>query len=84
MQLHNSSCLTGPISQHRAWWQTVNGKPIQDDVANRDCGEDQSPEEPFRADLVARIRREIADGTYGTEEQWEVALDRLLEHLDRG
>jgi hypothetical protein len=44
-----------------------------------------APEEDgiFRADLVARIRRQIADGTYGTEEQWEIAFNRLLQHLDR-
>jgi hypothetical protein len=36
----------------------------------------------FRADLVARIRRQIAEGTYGTQEQWEIALDRLMRYLD--
>lgn len=32
---------------------------------------------PFRAELVARVRREIAAGTYDTPERWEAALDRL-------
>ena len=35
----------------------------------------------FRADLVARIRREIAAGTYDTEEKFEAALDRMLDRL---
>lgn len=37
--------------------------------------------EEFRADLVARVRRQIADGVYETEEKWEAALDRLAEEL---
>jgi hypothetical protein len=37
---------------------------------------------PIRTDLVQRIRREIAAGTYDTPEKWEVALDRLLDHLE--
>jgi anti-sigma28 factor (negative regulator of flagellin synthesis) len=36
----------------------------------------------FRADLVERIRREIAEGTYETPEKWEIALDRLLKRLE--
>jgi hypothetical protein len=37
---------------------------------------------PIRTDLVQRIRRVIAAGTYDTPEKWEVALDRLLDHLE--
>ena len=37
--------------------------------------------EEFRHDLVARVRRAIADGTYETPEKWEAALDRLAEDL---
>lgn len=35
-----------------------------------------------RHDLVARVRREIADGTYDTPEKMEKALERLLAELD--
>jgi len=38
--------------------------------------------EEFRHDLVARVRRAIADGTYDTPEKWEAALDRLAEDLE--
>lgn len=38
--------------------------------------------EEFRCDLVARVRRAIADGTYDTPEKWEAALDRLAEDLE--
>jgi hypothetical protein len=38
--------------------------------------------EPFRHDLVARVRREIADGVYETPEKWQAALERLAEELE--
>jgi hypothetical protein len=37
--------------------------------------------EEFRHDLVARVRRAIADGAYDTPERWETALERLAEEL---
>jgi hypothetical protein len=65
---HGPTCLKGPRSRKRTQWR----RPIetQDDIS-------------FRADLVARIRREIAEGTYDTEEKFEIALDRLLDRLER-
>jgi hypothetical protein len=36
----------------------------------------------FRPGLVARVRREIAAGTYDTPEKWDAALDRLLKRLE--
>jgi hypothetical protein len=35
----------------------------------------------IRHDLVARVRQEIAAGTYETPEKWQAALDRLAEDL---
>jgi hypothetical protein len=35
-----------------------------------------------RADLVARVRAEIAGGRYETEERWHLALGRLLDSLE--
>jgi hypothetical protein len=37
---------------------------------------------PFRSELVERVRREIAAGTYDTPEKWDAALDRLLKRLE--
>jgi hypothetical protein len=37
--------------------------------------------EQFRHDLVARIRRQIADGVYDTPDKWQAALERLIEEL---
>ncbi len=39
----------------------------------------ENEEADVRHDLVARVRREIAEGTYDTEARWEAALDRLCE-----
>jgi hypothetical protein len=63
----------------------VNGNATRDGDKDRGAGEiaRQDDDPHFRADLVARIRREIAEGTYGTEEQLELALDRLLERLEQ-
>lgn len=38
----------------------------------------------IRFELVARVRREIAAGTYDTPEKMEIALARLLERHDLG
>jgi len=43
----------------------------------------QAMPEGIRADLVARVRQEIADGTYDTPDKFEIALDRLLARLER-
>lgn len=37
--------------------------------------------EEFRHDLVARIRRQIADGVYDTPGKWQAALERLIEEM---
>lgn len=48
---------------------------------NRRCW--QAPgDPPIRTDLVERVRREIAAGTYDTPEKWALALDRLLDRLE--
>jgi hypothetical protein len=80
MQTHNSSCLAGPNSQFRAWRQ----KDCLARPARFSPFAETAPEEEttFRADLVARVRRQIADGTYGTEAQLEIAVDRMLRYLD--
>jgi hypothetical protein len=35
----------------------------------------------IRLDLVARVRREIAEGTYETPEKWEAAFAGLAQDL---
>ncbi|HOF18898.1 MAG TPA: flagellar biosynthesis anti-sigma factor FlgM [Phycisphaerae bacterium] len=36
---------------------------------------------PVRAELVERVKAEIAAGTYETPERIEIAVDRLMEEL---
>jgi hypothetical protein len=67
MRTHSPNCLDGPLSGARDWWRTTA----------------DTPEPPFRADLVEEIRRQIAAGTYETPEKWEAALDRLLDRLEK-
>jgi hypothetical protein len=38
--------------------------------------------EPFRPELVERVRAEIAAGVYETHEKWEEALARLFDRLE--
>ena len=37
---------------------------------------------PIRYELVERVRREIAAGTYETPEKWEAALERFFQRLE--
>ncbi len=44
--------------------------------------ENRNEDAPIRVELVERVRREIAEGTYDTPEKFELALDRLLQRLE--
>jgi hypothetical protein len=41
-----------------------------------------APDGEIRHELVERVRREIAAGTYETPEKWAAALERLLQRLE--
>ena len=72
MHLHGPCCLKGPVTQDRPWWTRPRRHARQRRVA---------ADPVIRADLVARVRRQIADGTYDTPERWGAALDRLARSL---
>ena len=88
MYRHASTCLKGPVSRSRAWWQESPGEEIDKgegeggSAAVLVSGRDRRSR-GMRLDLIARVRREIAAGTYDTPEKMEVALDRLFEQFDR-
>jgi hypothetical protein len=42
----------------------------------------ESETNEIRLDLVERVRREIAEGTYETPEKWEAALAGLARDLE--
>ncbi len=76
MILHGASCLEGPITRQRTWWQEANIEPV-----NPAAHQEEHNEEGIRPALVARVRKAIAEGTYDTPEKWEAALDRLLDEV---
>ncbi|MGQ9575401.1 MAG: flagellar biosynthesis anti-sigma factor FlgM [Thermoguttaceae bacterium] len=58
--------------------------PIQDELQISDVGRlvDQVRDLPeIRRDRVERIRAQIAQGTYETDEKLRIALERLLEEI---
>jgi negative regulator of flagellin synthesis FlgM len=84
---HGPSCLPGPVSRSRWDWSgspaALAGDP-DTAVMSADDPEPTPPDPDVRADLVERVRREIAEGTYDTPKKWDAALDRLLDRLRRG
>ncbi len=81
---HGPSLLKGPISHARSWWVGEDAETAPGETAaNAATGNSPAPADgSIRADLVERIRREIADGTYETPEKWDIALSRLLNRLE--
>jgi hypothetical protein len=73
---HGPSKLTGPTSRENGLWENDEPSGPAESAESRES-------RPFRAALVERVRREIAEGTYDTPEKWEKALDRLLDRLER-
>lgn len=70
---HGSSCLAGPVSKRRTWWHVDEDFGIEESTENNTG---------IRTDLVARVRREIAAGTYDTPEKFEIAFDRMLRRIE--
>ncbi len=80
MHRHGPSCLSGPISRaRRQWAQSTPGRRRKSTVDNPSPA---AKDPAIRADLVERVRREIAAGTYETPEKWAIALERLLGRLE--
>lgn len=46
------------------------------------AGTEATGPDGIRHDLVARIRQQIADGTYDTEEKWLLAEEALLRRIE--
>ena len=70
MQTHLPSVLKGPVTHIRAWWPS-----------GRAARPGRTP--PIRTELVQRVRKEIAAGTYDDPAKWEAALDRMLDSLEQ-
>ena len=84
-QVHGTHGVKGPHSNSRA----SDAKPSKsssptDQVEISPAGEAaaQAAETgEIRTDLVARVRQEIASGTYETPEKLDAALDRFLNEV---
>jgi hypothetical protein len=78
MYRHGPTCLQGPVSRARRWWVY----PTAAETAPENAGpRPRTDSQEIRADLVARVRLELAAGTYDTPQRWEAALDRLAMAL---
>ena len=80
MHEHGPDELAGPVRGSTAWWQGLTPPP--DTPPEAAPKKKRKTARPIRKDLVDRVRKEIAEGTYDTQEKWEAALERLLERLD--
>ncbi len=83
MHEHGPNCREGPIRGSRAWWrglapQTESFAQPATTTRNEAVGMEDTN---IRHEIIARVRREIAAGTYDTPEKWEAALDRLGDSL---
>ncbi len=84
MHEHGPDELIGPLRGTTAWWRGMGAEPAPEDEgppAKTKAKKKRVNAKPIRAELVARIRKEIADGTYDTQEKWEAALERMLDRL---
>ena len=80
MQQHPADCLRGPVRRSRGPW-TGPPEPFPE-AGQVEKGVPQPGDPDIRWDLVERIRKEIAEGTYDTEEKLEKALERLWENME--
>jgi negative regulator of flagellin synthesis FlgM len=82
--VHGPQALQGP---HRtaapASTDPSSSQPVDQLDISREAQELSQAREStgIRQDLVSRVRREIAAGTYDTEEKFDLALDRLLDEI---
>lgn len=86
MHEHGPDALSGPVRGTAGWWQGLGAPPtieVSSAPAPEKPRKQRKDAKPIRTELVERVRKEIAAGTYDTPEKWEAALDCLLDRLDR-
>jgi len=81
MQHHGPNNIAGPVRGTRGWWQRLGQLDAAPPKTSNRRTKKTRVSAGIRVELVARVRREIAAGTYDTPEKWEETLDRLLDHL---
>jgi len=89
MHEHGPDELQGPVRGTTAWWRGLDAPALPDEgvpadpIPRKRQPKPRKDARPIRTELVARVRQEIAAGTYDTPEKWEAALDCLLDRLER-
>lgn len=78
MHRHGQNCTKGRRAPHV---HSAAARPAASGSDRPACGR-PAADAPIRVDLVKRVRREIAKGTYDTPEKWEAALNRMLEEIE--
>jgi hypothetical protein len=80
LQNGSSTCLQGPHLPPRL----LRSRPAVSRKGLCQSGTAPRANDPtIRYELVARVRREIAAGTYDTPEKFNAALARMLERHDQ-
>lgn len=82
MQTHQATCVRGPFAAARQGWSEVAAFSLSHADEAAACGIPSLNDPDIRTDLVLRVRREIAAGSYDTPEKLDAALARLLEEID--
>ena len=82
MHEHGPDELLGPVRGSAAWWQGLAVPADTPTAQTAPTDKKRKYARPIRKDLVERVRKEIAAGTYETQEKWEAALDCLLGQMD--
>ncbi|MCA9260833.1 MAG: flagellar biosynthesis anti-sigma factor FlgM [Planctomycetales bacterium] len=82
--IHAAQNSKGPHSSRTSSAGSASRPQAADSVdisAAAEAALEASETDGVRADLVARIRGEIASGSYETPEKMDAALDRLLDAI---
>jgi hypothetical protein len=82
MYRHASTCLKGPVSRSRPWWQDGPGEDAEGACRGAVGKTSDGSAGAVRQELIDRVRREISAGTYDTPEKWQAALDRLVKRIE--
>lgn len=84
-QIHGPHGVKGPHGNHKAAPSgSTSGARGADEVqfsAAAEAAANAADAGNFRADLVARVRSEIAAGTYESPDKLDTALNRLLDEI---
>lgn len=82
--IHGAQPLHGPHGRAARPEAVDTGSPIQDELQLSDAAQllDKVHDLPdVRWDRIAKIKAEIANGTYETEEKLQIAVERLLDEI---